>query len=145
MKNRASTFLARLVLGTLAVAFLAPFAWLSYRAHSRLVELEQGGLESSGHVTRTQCKNHGRVNYSFAVSGKTYGGQGACLASCVNARAGDLVDVLYAQGNPENSTCDSLSDLRDKVRGNYVGLVLGVVVLFVLIYSVTRRKGLELS
>jgi len=127
------------------VALLAPFAWLIYRSHSSLVELELGGLKSSGRVTRTQCENHGRMNYSFTVTGKAYGGEGACLASCVNARAGDVVNVIYAQGNPANSTCDSLSDLRDKVRGNYVGLLLGAVVLFVFIYRVTSRKGLELS
>lgn len=145
MKNKASPFAARLALGFLAVALLAPFALLNYRSHSRLVELEQGGLESSGRVIRTQCKNHGRVNYSFTVTGKTYGGEGACLASCINARVGDLVDVVYARGDPSNSTCDSLSDLRDNVRGNYVGLGLGAVVLLVLIYRVTRRKGLEMS
>jgi hypothetical protein len=145
VKPAVSTVAARVILGALAIALLSPFSWFTYHSQSQLVELDQSGLEATGRVSRTQCKNHGRVSYTFNVAGKSFGGEGACFATCATARPGDAVKVLYARSNPKTSTCESLSHLRDKVRGNYIGLGLGAAVLFVLIFRVTRMKGLELS
>jgi hypothetical protein len=134
-----------MVLGTLAVALLAPFAWLSYRSHSSVVELDRFGHETSGQVVGTQCENHGRMYYKFEVAGKSFGGDGACLSSCRSARAGDTVRVIYASANPANSSCEPRSHLHSKARGNYIGVGLGAAVLAVLVFYVTRKKNLGLS
>jgi hypothetical protein len=141
MANPVSPTPARMALGLLAALLVGTFAALNYRSHSRLIEIQNSGIEAMGRISATQCANHGQMTYRFTVGDKLFSGVGACLHPCSAVRVGTPVKVLYARADPGNSACISLTSRADKVVGNYVSLLLVSVVLGVVIVRVTSVKS----
>ena len=138
MSIKASAAPARIALGLLAAAILAPLLALNYRSQTRLDELKSSGASATAKITNKQCSSHGKINYAFSVGDRTFRGYGRCSNSCKDMLVGDSIPVIYARNHPSNSECIDLADRQRIISGNFYALLLLAGTLAIVIFIVTR-------
>lgn len=132
---------ARLALGLLAAIVIGAFAILNHLQDLDIRELEMTGVDVQASLSYKDCRNHGIVGYRFVVLGERYGGEGSgCVSSCDDAKIGDSVTAVYAEGNPSNSQCALISTRRHNINMNYNILFVVSLVVATLIYRGTRQQ-----
>jgi hypothetical protein len=132
---------ARAVLGLLALALVGIFAALNYLSLRDIHELLTAGEPTTGVITRKDCQNHGKVNYTYTIRGQQhYGASSFCVSSCNGAKVGEAISLTYSPKSPTNSECGSLKEAESRLNGNYFALLVLSAALAIVIFRITRVK-----
>jgi hypothetical protein len=107
------------------------------RSQLRLNQLRDRGVAILGTVTQKHCENHGELSYAFTVANQKFGGRDTCDTRCSDATIGQSIKIIYAESNPRNSECVSLSARKEAIAANYIGLLIIGCAAGVLIYKLT--------
>lgn len=131
--------MARVVLGiVVAMALSIPLAITLHDGH-KLALLEKTAQTTDGKVTKKNCRNHGKLVYSYVVNAHVYTGAGTIPGkSCDDIEVGESVNVIYSTQRPQLSRSDSLASWRGDVTGSLFALALVSLAAAIAIFRVTR-------
>lgn len=125
--NATDTNMKKIVLvSSWLIGLLFLSAYFSLNRLQTLINIKTNGLDVIATVTSTECKNHGRINYTFNAGNKLANGHSKfCAVPCGDVNVGNSIPVRYYADDSNSSECGSiLEKVEESKNSAYASLAL---------------------